>query len=203
MTDDRRQVGESSLRPSRRQRPALFLDRDGTLIRFVDYLTHPDEVELDPGAIVAIHEARGRGEAVVVVTNQSAVGRGRLTESGLARVHDRLHLLLEAEGIVLDGIFWCPVVPGARDRTVVEHPDRKPGPGMILAAAAQLKLDLSRSVIVGDMVSDVLAGVNAGIPETWYLTDSERECDPVAVSVASGTGDWVAFSRWRSQAGDA
>jgi D-glycero-D-manno-heptose 1,7-bisphosphate phosphatase len=114
----------------------------------------------------------------VIVTNQSVIGRGKLTEAGLARIHAELARQLAAEGARIDAMYHCPVAPTIRDPRVVEHPDRKPGPGMLLRAAADLGLDLGRSVMVGDTISDMLAGRNAGVGAT--------------VLVRTGYGDRVA-----------
>jgi len=155
-------------------RPAVFLDRDGTIIEHVHHLTDPADVRLIPGASKAIRLLRSAGYACVVVTNQSVIGRGMLTVDGLERVHDEMHRQLAKNGAELDGIYYCPVVPAARDRTVVEHPERKPGPGMLLRAAQDLGLDLSRSWMIGDMLSDVYAGRNAGCKGAVLVTT--RRC---------------------------
>lgn len=143
-------------------RPAVFLDRDGTLIEERCYLTRPEQVRLLPGAAKAVRRLRGAGLACVVVTNQSAIGRGLMTEDDLGRVHVELLRQLGATGTWLDGLYHCPLAPRGSDKTLIEHPDRKPGPGMLLRAAAELRLDLARSWIVGDSLSDLLAGRNAG-----------------------------------------
>ena len=153
-------------RPSRPEldgtRPAVFLDRDGTLIEHVHYLSDPARVRLLPGAAEALRRLRQAGFARVLVTNQSAIGRGMLTVERLAEIHAELERQLAASGATLDGIYYCPAAPAGDDRTVVECPDRKPGPGMLLSAAAEKGLDLSASWMVGDLISDVLAGLNAG-----------------------------------------
>lgn len=143
-------------------KPAVFLDRDGTVIEQVDYLSKPEQVKLIPGAAEAIRSLRLVGFACVLVTNQSAIGQGLLTVEGLGEIHDEMHRQLAEEGAELDGVYFCPHVPTIADRGMVEYPDRKPGPGMLLRAAQELDLDLSRSWMVGDMLSDVLAGCNAG-----------------------------------------
>jgi histidinol-phosphate phosphatase family protein len=96
------------------------------------------------------------------VTNQSAIGRGMMTVERLEDIHAELDRQLAAQGATLDAVYYCPVAPDGDDRTVVECPDRKPGPGMLLRAAAERQLDLSASWMVGDLISDVLAGLNAG-----------------------------------------
>ena len=143
-------------------KPALFLDRDGTVIEQVHHLVDPADVKLIAGAGAAIARLRAAGWAAVVVTNQSVIGRGMLDEAGLARVHAEMDRQLAAEGAALDGVYFCPVAPQQDDATVIEHPDRKPGPGMLLRGARELGLDLGRSWVVGDAISDLLAGRNAG-----------------------------------------
>jgi D,D-heptose 1,7-bisphosphate phosphatase len=150
-------------RPARPgQRPAVFLDRDGTLIEQVHYLSDPTRVRLLPGTAEALRRLHGAGFARVVVTNQSAIGRGMLSEPQLHLIHDEMNRQLGAEGTSVDAIYFCPEVPSGDDRTAVEHGDRKPGPGMLIRAAEELDLDLGHSWMVGDMISDLLAGINAG-----------------------------------------
>ncbi len=143
-------------------RPAVFLDRDGTIITSVHYLADPELVRLIDGAARAVRSLRSAGYAVVVVSNQSAVGRGLLSVGRLFEVHDEMCQQLAEEGASLDGFYFCPAVPASDDRTAIDHPDRKPAPGMLLRASIDLDLDLSRSWMIGDLVSDVLAGRNAG-----------------------------------------
>ena len=143
-------------------RPAVFLDRDGTLIEHVHHLTDPHGVRLIPGAAKALAVLHQAGYACIVVTNQSVIGRGKLTVEELHEIHDVINELWAQQGVHLDDIYFCPVVPTHTNATVVEHPDRKPGPGMLLRAASELELDLSRSWMVGDMISDMFAGRNAG-----------------------------------------
>jgi D,D-heptose 1,7-bisphosphate phosphatase len=143
-------------------RPAVFLDRDGTVIEHVHYLCNPEEVRLIPGVAEAIRRLQSRGYACVIVTNQSVVGRGMLTEEGLEGIHQVMHRQLAEHGVALDGLYFCPTAPVQADPLTIEHPDRKPAAGMLLRAAGELQLDLSRSWMIGDSLSDVLAGQNAG-----------------------------------------
>jgi len=143
-------------------RPAVFLDRDGTIIEHVHYLADPTKVRLLPGAAEAIRQLRAEGFACVVVTNQSAVGRGMITEDQLAQIHVEMNRQLEAEGTAVDAIEYCPLAPTIDNQTQVEFADRKPGPGMLFRAAREHELDLDASWMIGDMLSDVLAGFNAG-----------------------------------------
>ena len=157
-------------------RAAVFLDRDGTLIEHVHYLNEPQQVRLLPGGPEAVRNLQALDFACVVVTNQSAVGRGILTLDRLDQIHREMHRQLAEHGVRLDGVYYCPVAPTSRDRTSIDHPDRKPGPGMLLRAARDLVLDLERSWMVGDMYSDVLAGRNAGCRGT-VLVRTGPECD--------------------------
>ena len=144
------------------QKPAVFLDRDGTLIEHVHYLSDPALVRLLPGVAEALKKLRSAGFAIVLVTNQSAIGRGMFGEDRLDQIHTEMRRQLAACGATIDAIYHCPVAPTNDNRSVVEHQDRKPGPGMLLRAAGDLKLDLSASWMVGDLISDVFAGLNAG-----------------------------------------
>jgi histidinol-phosphate phosphatase family protein len=146
----------------RDRRPAVFFDRDGTLIESIHYLNKAEQVCLKPDAADVLARLHTAGFLQVVVTNQSAIGRGLLSEEGLANVHEAMTDQLSQKGAWVDAIYHCPVAPLTSDRGLIEHPDRKPGPGMLLRAASDLHLDLARSWMVGDMLSDVLAGTNAG-----------------------------------------
>ena len=153
----------SILRPGRPGgQPAVFLDRDGTIIQHVHYLSNPSEVRLLPGAAEAIEQLRRAGFACVVVTNQSAIGRGIITLEVLDLIHKEMNRQLREAGTAIDAIEFCPVVPSGEDPTVIDHPDRKPAPGMLFRAAERMGLDLDESWMVGDLISDALTGINAG-----------------------------------------
>lgn len=140
----------------------MFLDRDGTIIEQVHYLSDPDKVRLLPGAGEALRRLRDAGFALVAITNQSAIGRGLITVEQYVAVNDAMNRQLTAEGVTLDAIYYCPEAPIGEDRTAITHGDRKPGPGMLIRASKDLGLDLKSSWMVGDMISDALAGINAG-----------------------------------------
>lgn len=147
-------------------RPAVFLDRDGTVIELVHHLSKPQEVRLLRRAGDAVRELRRLGYACVIVTNQSAIARGLLSVEGLHEVHaEFLRQLAESEANV-DGFYFCPEMPVNKDPRIIDHPDRKPGPGMLLRAARELGLDLSKSWMIGDTISDMCAGRNAGCRST-------------------------------------
>jgi D,D-heptose 1,7-bisphosphate phosphatase len=165
-------------------RPAVFLDRDGTLIEHVHYLSDPGRVRLLPGAAEAIRKLRRAGFACVLITNQSAVGRGMITEARLQEIHAEMDRQLAEQGAALDAIYYCTDVPSGDGRTVVENDNRKPGPGMLRRAAAELGLDLSASWMVGDLISDVLAGLNAGCRSFLVRSGQGALADPDDPAVA-------------------
>jgi D,D-heptose 1,7-bisphosphate phosphatase len=169
----------------KRSRPAVFLDRDGTVIEHVHYLSDPAAVRLLPGAAEALTRLRRAGFACVLVTNQSAIGRGMITDDRLHQIHVEMNRQLAAQGAALDGIYYCPDVPTDGGRTVVENHNRKPGPGMLLQAAAELGLDLGTSWMVGDLISDVLAGLNAGCRSILVASGQALSSDSEAVPLAN------------------
>jgi D-glycero-D-manno-heptose 1,7-bisphosphate phosphatase len=146
------------------KRPAVFLDRDGTIIRQVELLHGPREVVLLRGAAKAI---RGLNEAdlfVAVITNQPVVARGIATQDEVANIHDLINRRLNRQGAHIDAFYFCPHHPNATIeayRRICEC--RKPSPGMILRAASDHNLDISSSVMIGDTTQDVLAGFQAGL----------------------------------------
>jgi len=144
-------------------RRAIFLDRDGTVIREVGHLHRCDRVEILARVPEAIRLLRARGFCVVVVTNQSAVARGLLTEEELGMIHEKLKARLAQQGAQLDGIYYCPHHPTEGKGTYQCNCDcRKPNTGMIVKAAAELGLDPSRSYVVGDQASDMVLADRVG-----------------------------------------
>jgi D-glycero-D-manno-heptose 1,7-bisphosphate phosphatase len=140
---------------------AVFIDRDDTLIANDGDLGDPDEVTLLDGAAEGIRRLHEQGYALVVVTNQGGVARGRYGPDDVRRVHDRVHELLGREHPI--AFYFCPFHPkGTVAAYTREHPWRKPAPGMLLAAATDLKLDLAASWMIGDQPRDAEAGRAAG-----------------------------------------
>jgi D-glycero-D-manno-heptose 1,7-bisphosphate phosphatase len=183
-------------------RPAVFLDRDGTVIEHVHHLRRWEDVRLIPGAAQSISKLRAAGFACVVVTNQSVVGRGMLTLEGLARIHEELDRQLAREGAALDALYYCTHAPSETDQTVIEHPDRKPAPGMLLRAAAEHGYALDRSWMIGDSLSDLLAGKNAGcrgsiLVKTGYgaKTSNETGWQPCTADLSQAAELILAESR--------
>jgi D-glycero-D-manno-heptose 1,7-bisphosphate phosphatase len=150
---------------------AVFLDRDGTLVEEVAYLHQPERVALLPGAAAALRGLAGAGFALVVVTNQAGVARGYYDEAAVAAIQRRLAELLAAEGVQLDGIWYCPHHPGGSVPAYARAcPGRKPAPGMLHAAAAALGLDLARSWMVGNHPDDAAAARAAGASPLFVTT---------------------------------
>src|SRR5262245_38493153 len=141
-------------------RPAVFLDRDGTLNVERSFLTSPLQMQLLPGAAKSIRLLTSAGLACVVVTNQCAVGRGLMTENDLHEIHEEMKRQLAESGVALDAIYAATAAPPTDGEP--EHPDRKPNPGMLLRAAAELQLDIAKSWLIGDSLRDILAGKRAG-----------------------------------------
>jgi D-glycero-D-manno-heptose 1,7-bisphosphate phosphatase len=159
---------------------AVFLDRDGTVIDEVDYLSSPDEVRLIPGAADAIARLNALNMPIVIVTNQAGVARGYFPESRVAEVHARLDRLLAGRSAHVDGYYVCPHHPREGAPPYRRDCDcRKPRPGLLLRAAADLGLDLASSCLIGDKLSDLEAGASAGchtiLVRTGYGARHERE----------------------------
>jgi len=164
---------------------AVFLDRDGTLVEEVPYLHEPERVVLLPGVGTALRALAGAGFALVVVTNQAGVAHGFHDEAAVEATHRRLAVLLDAEGVRLDGVWYCPHHPdGVASAYARACQGRKPAPGMLLAAADTLGLDLARSWLVGNHPGDVAAGRAAGVAPLFVTTgDGAARHAPPAVRV--------------------
>ena len=139
-------------------RPAVFIDRDGTLIQERRYLADPTGVEMIAGVMDAVRALKNGGFAVVVVTNQSGIARGLYTLEDYEAVAARVDEVLRENGASVDGVYFCPHHP----EVTGDCDCRKPGTGMYQAAAEELDLDLARSYYVGDKVTDVLPGIALG-----------------------------------------
>jgi D-glycero-D-manno-heptose 1,7-bisphosphate phosphatase len=166
-------------------RPAVFLDRDGTLVEEVPYLHDPARVALLPGTGAALSRLAQAGFALVVVTNQAGVARGLYGEEAVQRVHLRLRELLAAAGVVLDGARYCPHHPQGRVPAYTRACRcRKPAPGMLEAAARDLDLDLAASYLVGNDAVDVGAARAAGATPL-FVTTGQAAGQPPPDSVAA------------------
>ena len=146
---------------------AVFLDRDGTINKYVGFLRHPNELELLPGAAEAIRKINASGYLAIVVTNQPVIARGEVTVEQLDEIHDKLETLLGQEGAYLDAIYYCPHhpdkgFPGEIPELKIDCDCRKPKPGMLLKAAEDFNIDLTQSWMIGDDERDMEAGRAAG-----------------------------------------
>jgi D-glycero-D-manno-heptose 1,7-bisphosphate phosphatase len=152
----------------------VLLDRDGTINEEVGYVLSPDELRLIDGAPEAIRRLRELGLGVAVVTNQSPIGRGWITEEDLAAVHERLRELLRARGAELDGIFTCPHAPSDGCGC------RKPATGLVDRAARQFGFAPSEAFVVGDHAGDMAMGRAVGARTIFVLTGHGEEELPAA-----------------------
>ena len=189
----------------RAARPAMFLDRDGTVIEHVHYLADPAKVRLLPDAGPALRRLQGgwlrpgRGHEPVgdrPGRSRRAISKGQRRDGPPAR----------RRGGDAGRVYYCPEVPSGDDRTTITHGDRKPGPGMLIRASKDLGLDLSRSWMIGDMISDALAGINAGCLGSFLVetgtTPVGVEAEGVACSVSanlSAVADLLSWDRPTTQ----
>jgi len=148
--------------------PAVFLDRDGTINEEMGYINHLSRFRVFPQAVPAIRRLNEAGLKVVLVSNQSGIARGYFSEALLQQVHQQLSELLAAGGARLDGLYLCTHHPNEG------CPCRKPKPELLLRAARDLDLDLSRSYLVGDRYKDIETAANAGVEGLLVLTGYGR-----------------------------
>lgn len=146
---------------------AIFLDRDGTINKYVGFLRDIEKFELCEGVAEAVKKINASDYLAIVVTNQPVIARGEVTFDELENIHNKMETLLGCEGAYLDGIFFCPHHPhkgfeGEVAELKFDCDCRKPKPGMLLEAAEKFNIDLSKSWMIGDGENDVLAGKNAG-----------------------------------------
>jgi D-glycero-D-manno-heptose 1,7-bisphosphate phosphatase len=157
--------------------PAVFFDRDGTLMHDVDYCGDPSKVKVYPEAASALRRLKQKGYKLVIVTNQSGIGRGYFSEEDYRAVEKEFVRQL-GDGLI-DGSYYCPDLPASPSVR------RKPGPGMVFEAQRDHTIDLRRSFFVGDKASDIGCGQNAGLRTILVRTgygDSEKNCG----------ADWIA-----------
>ena len=160
-------AGRVSEKNLQNKQKAVFLDRDGTINKYVGFLRNIDEFELLDGAVEAIKKIKASGYLAIVVTNQPVIARGEVSFEELERIHNKMETLLGKEGAYLDAIYFCPHHPhkgyeGERPELKFDCNCRKPKPGMLLKAAQDFNIDLAQSWMVGDGENDIKAGQNAG-----------------------------------------
>ncbi len=146
---------------------AIFLDRDGTINKYVGFLRNIDDFELIDGVAEAIRKINESGYLAIVATNQPVIVRGEVSFDELEEIHNKMETLLGKEGAYLNAIYYCPHHPhkgyeGERPELKIDCDCRKPKPGMLLKAAEDFNIDLSQSWMIGDGENDIKAGINAG-----------------------------------------
>lgn len=184
-------------------RPAVFIDRDGTLTKEVGYVNHEDRIELEEGAGQAVAKLNRLGIPVVVITNQAGAARGYFSMEVLIKTRERLYQLLADFGAHLDGYYYCPHHPnGIVAPYNISCDCRKPKPGMILTAARDLDLDLKQSYMAGDKYEDLQLAWNAGTKAimvktgyglgelTYKSADWQAQPDYIAKNLAEAV-DWI------------
>jgi D-glycero-D-manno-heptose 1,7-bisphosphate phosphatase len=179
----------------------IFLDRDGTLNKEVQYLRRSEDFSFLPRTLEALKLLSGSGWQLICVTNQSGVARGIITESFLINLHSMIIRKLAEDGIILRDILYCPHHPeGTVEKYRKECSCRKPGTGLIDIAVKKHNADLSKSIIVGDKLSDILTGKNAKIKTVLVMTGYGKS--EMKRGKAEGIlpdfyfDDLFAFSRW-------
>lgn len=171
---------------SQPKKPAVFLDRDGTLMEEVNYCRHPDDVVVYAGVSESLQSLREAGFRTVLVTNQSGIGRGIISIQEYGEVHARFVELLGSD--LLDASYMCPDTPDTPSLR------RKPAPGMLLEAAQELDLDLSRSWLIGDKDIDIRCAMNANVP--GVLVRTGHGSSATGEGAAHVAADFAAAVRW-------
>ncbi len=165
-------------------RPALFLDRDGTIIENVPYLADPAGVVPIAGAVQMMRAFQVAGYAIILATNQSGVARGLCSERQYRAVEARVVSVFGAD--LIDATYACPFHPEGDGPFSRPHPWRKPGPGMLIDAAADWSLDLPRSIMIGDSASDVAAGLAAGVATVGHVASGHGAAERTEVAALIG-----------------
>ena len=168
--------GVVSAKNLKNKQKAIFLDRDGTINKYVGFLRKEEEFELIDGVAEAVKKINQSGYLAVVVTNQPVIARGEVTFEGLEKIHNKMETLLGMEGAYLDGIYFCPHHPhsgyeGEVKKLKIDCDCRKPKHGMFLKAAEDLNIDLSQSYMIGDGENDIGAGKAAGCKTVLLNTE--------------------------------
>ncbi len=172
--------GKVSARNLMHKQKAVFLDRDGTINKYVGFLRNIDEFELLPGVVDAIQKINDSGYLAIVVTNQPVIARGEVTYAELDDIHNKMETLLGEKGVYIDALYYCPHHPdkgfeGEIPELKFECECRKPKPGMLIQAAKDFNIDLENSWMIGDGNNDVLAGKNAGCKTA--IISEKNDCD--------------------------
>jgi len=174
-------TGKVTAKNLKNKQKAIFLDRDGTINKYVGFLRNIDDFELCDGVAEAIKKINASGYLAIVVTNQPVIARGEVSFEELDEIHNKMETLLGKEGAYLDGIYFCPHHPdkgfaGERIEYKIDCNCRKPKTGMLTKAAEDFNIDLNRSWVIGDGKHDILCGKNANC-KTAYIKNVEQDCE--------------------------
>lgn len=170
----------------------IFLDRDGTIIEDMHYLSDPDRIIFIPGAIKAMREMKDSGLDIFLVTNQSGIGRRYFTEEDYHRVQDRLIRILRDNDVEISDFAFCPHIPG-------DNCDcRKPGPGMWKLLSEKYGLSPEESIIIGDKKSDIAFGHNCGFPASVLILTGHGLQHLEKLGIKKRTGEWFEPGRQTS-----
>ena len=166
---------------------AVFLDRDGTINKYIGFLRDIDDFELIDGVASAIKAINASGYLAIVVTNQPVIARGEVSFEELQEIHNKMETLLGEQGAYVDAIYYCPHHPhkgyeGERPELKIECDCRKPKPGMLLQAAKDFNIDLEHSWMIGDGENDIAAGKNAECHTALIATDEHDYGQEVSVT---------------------
>ena len=162
-------------------KPAIFLDRDGTINIDYNYVHKIDDFHFIDGVVDALKELKNMGFLLVITTNQSGIARNKFTEEQFNTLTEWMDWSLQDRGVDIDGVYYCP-----HDPLVDDCECRKPNPGMIQTAAKELKIDIANSYMVGDRVSDLLSGKKAGVRKTVLVKTGDAITEE-----ALAQADWV------------
>jgi D-glycero-D-manno-heptose 1,7-bisphosphate phosphatase len=167
---------------------ALFLDRDGVVNADAGYVHRIDQFEFIDGIFDLCTAAVAQGFDIVIVTNQSGIGRGLYTERDFQHLTQWMRERFAERGAPIRAVYYCPSHPKhGVGRYKIDSPDRKPGPGMLLKARDELGVDLSRSVLVGDRETDMVAALRAGVPDRCLYVPASNDEHPSATPLPSST----------------
>lgn len=167
--------------------PALFLDRDGVIIENrQDYVRSWTDVTIYPQALGALAKIKSSQHKIFIITNQSVVGRGLISQDAAREINERLVKEIQFSGGRIDGVFMCPHAPQDNCNC------RKPQPGLLLDAASMHSIDLQNSILIGDALSDILAGQQAGIPRN-VLVLTGRGLDQSTLPLASQIPEFLTY----------
>jgi D-glycero-D-manno-heptose 1,7-bisphosphate phosphatase len=180
---------------------AIFLDRDGTINEDVGYPDNSGQIKIYPSSFEALAKINASGFLAVIITNQSGIGRGFLTEADLEEIHQKMKSDFSGRGVHVDGVYFCPHYElSANPRYRKDCACRKPKPGLARRAAKDLGIDLAGSYFIGDKVEDVLFGLNIGARPVLVLTgfgvESKKKLEEMNIRPAHIAPDLLAAADW-------